>query len=80
MNNQTNLSLGIPSSLQQPAKHYVSPDSKHKLYVTEPLLLTTKQKMASLRLLTPDNAVTVLSNAFDVSAFTDALANDTSVI
>jgi hypothetical protein len=83
MSSQTNLGLGVLSSLitQRPKKRYVSPDNEHELRFTEQQFLpSTKKRKATASPLTPDNAATVLGNSFDLSTFAEKLANDTSII
>jgi hypothetical protein len=67
-----------PSSLIT-QRHYISPDGMHELCFTEQSFPSIQQKTTASPL-TPDNAATVLGNAFDLSTLTDTMANNPKII
>jgi len=69
---RTGLGFGTPSIVQRREKRFVSPDNKHNLLITEQSGPSKRRKTA---ILTPDNAESVLGNAFDLATFAEAAKN-----
>ena len=73
----TDLGFGTAPGVRRPEKRFVSPDNQHNLLITEQSGPKKRRKAA---IHTPDNAESVLSNAFDLATFAEALAKNPDIV